>query len=75
MRLECRIVKLERQRAAEGSHPFDRMSSEQVANMARAYLRALDAAELNPDDTPTRQAMELLGIEPDGLKAWIRDQA
>ena len=71
MTLESRIVKLERQRAVEGSHPFDRLTPEQLADIAREFLLGLDVAELNSTDNPTRRATELLGIEPGGLTEWL----
>ena len=61
MHIESRIAKLERD--APNPNLFADLTPEQAAKIAREYLLGLDAAELNPDDAPTRWAMELLGIE------------
>jgi len=61
MRLESRIAQLETHRAA--TNPFADFTPERAAKIAREYLLGLDAAKLNPDDAPTRWAMELLGVE------------
>ena len=76
MRLESRIVKLERLKPAESGHPFDRLTPEQLASIAREFLLA-EVVENEFDSTAelVQRAMESSRIEPDGLAEWLRAYA
>jgi len=59
-----------------GELPFDRLTPEQLAKIAREFLLSEAAAnELDPTNEYIRWVMAWLGIALDGLAEWLRGYA